>query len=287
MLATAWSSAASNNNHNSHAPNDSSYEPALFEQEMHPLQRAPQRRKKAPNHIPRPPNAFILFRSSFIKNRHVSTEVETSHSTLSKIIGLTWKNLPEDERQKWHAQAKVVLDDHRRQFPQYAFRPVHTKSKGTAGERRKPREVGQKDQKRCAKIAELLVCGKKGQELEEAIQEFDKHHVPEIITRFDTPITANTYVSATKERMSTSPVVSKPAPTTRQKGRTPPILNATTQSHPEDSASREAPNHSLETRSFDTFIESPSFVSHLVRLSMCEARLTSLTIGLRPILFLC
>ena len=163
--------------------------------------RRPTHSKKRPDdHIPRPPNAFILFRSSFIKNQHVSTGVETNHSTLSKIIGLTWQNMPHDERQIWHAKAKKALEDHRRKWPQYAFRPSHTKSKGGT-EKRKVREVEPKDMKRCAKIAELLVEGKKGQELEDAIQEFDRTHVPEVITRFEAPITARAY-----RRSSSAPI---------------------------------------------------------------------------------
>lgn len=150
-------------------------------------------KKRPDNHIPRPPNAFILFRSSFIKSQHVSTEVETNHSTLSKIIGLTWQNLPNEERQIWHAKAKAALDEHKRKFPQYAFKPAHNKGKGGCTGKRKVREVGPKDLKRCAKIAELLVEGKKGTELDAAIQEFDKHHVPEVVTRFEAPITARAY----------------------------------------------------------------------------------------------
>jgi hypothetical protein len=168
-------------------------------------------KKKPANYIPRPPNAFILFRSSFIKSQHVSTEVETNHSTLSKIIGLTWQNLPHDERQVWHAKAKAALEDHKRRFPQYAFRPLHPKGKPT--EKRKVREVGPKDLTRCAKIAELLLKGKKGQELDAAVQEFDRHHVPKVVTRFEAPITARMYrrsssapaVDATKDMFLPSP----------------------------------------------------------------------------------
>lgn len=152
-------------------------------------------RKKPINHIPRPPNAFILFRSAFVKNQHVSSEVETNHSTLSKIIGLTWKSLPKEERQIWYARAKIEQDEHKRKYPSYAFKPVHNKPRALPGEKRKVREVGPKDHTRCEKIAELLVRGKKGLELEAAIQEFDKNHVPEIITRFEAPITANSYTS--------------------------------------------------------------------------------------------
>lgn len=163
--------------------------------------RQPHSKKKPENHIPRPPNAFILFRSSFIKSQHVSTEVETNHSTLSKIIGLTWSNMPEEERKVWHLKAKEALDEHKRKFPKYAFRPVQTKAKGAASEKRKVREVEPKDIKRCAKIAQLLVEGKKGDELNAAVQEFDKTHVPEIITRFEAPITARAY-----RRSSSAPI---------------------------------------------------------------------------------
>lgn len=167
-----------------------------------PAPRRPTHSKKKPeNHIPRPPNAFILFRSSFIKSQHVSTEVETNHSTLSKIIGLTWQNLPEKERQVWHAKAKAALEEHKRKFPQYAFRPTQAKKGGGTLEKRKVREVEPKDMKRCAKIAEFLAAGLKGQDLETAMAEFDKHHVPEVVTRFEAPITARAY-----RRSSSAPI---------------------------------------------------------------------------------
>ena len=47
--------------------------------------------------------------------------------------------------------------------------------------------------KRCEKIAALLVEGMKGNELEAAVQEFDRTHVPEVVTRFEAPITARAY----------------------------------------------------------------------------------------------
>ncbi|KAJ6513384.1 hypothetical protein C8R45DRAFT_963485 [Mycena sanguinolenta] len=166
--------------------------------EPSPVRRSPHTRKKSDNHIPRPPNAFILFRSSFIKSQSVSTEVETNHSTLSKIIGLTWKNLPPEERRVWHDKAMDAVAEHKRNFPTYAFRPKHPRGKKADPDgaptkpKRKVREVYQ-DPQRCKKIAELLVEGKKGVELDRAIQEFDKHHVPAIVTRFEAPITARAY----------------------------------------------------------------------------------------------
>ncbi|KAF9266040.1 hypothetical protein L218DRAFT_997381 [Marasmius fiardii PR-910] len=207
--------------------------------------RRPAHSKKKPeNHIPRPPNAFILFRSSFIKSQHVSTEVETNHSTLSKIIGLTWQNLPEDERRVWHAKAKQALDDHKRKFPQYAFRPLHSKGKGGT-EKRKVREVGPKDLKRCAKIAELLVEGKKGLDLNAAIQEFDKHHVPEIVTRFEAPITEHSFRRSKSHYVGDTDIEDEVVETRASSPSPPPSRSRS----PSKALSRSSSSRSLSQRS--------------------------------------
>jgi hypothetical protein len=44
------------------------------------------RKKRDASYIPRPPNVFILFRSSFIRSQQVTGKVEGNHSNLSKII---------------------------------------------------------------------------------------------------------------------------------------------------------------------------------------------------------
>lgn len=44
-------------------------------------------RKDSIDHIPRPPNAFMLFRQNFVHQRHVPGSIETSHNSLSKIVG--------------------------------------------------------------------------------------------------------------------------------------------------------------------------------------------------------
>ncbi|KAG1751573.1 uncharacterized protein EDB91DRAFT_1106066 [Suillus paluster] len=243
---------------------ETTFEPVLFPTPTGECSsRRPTHSKKRPDdHIPRPPNAFILFRSSFIKSQHVSTGVETNHSTLSKIIGLTWQNMPHDERQIWHAKAKKALEDHRRKWPQYAFRPSHAKAKGGT-EKRKVREVEPKDMKRCAKIAELLVEGKKGQELEDAIQEFDRTHVPEVVTRFEAPITARAY-----RRSSSAPIdypetkksfiLSSPASRRIRATSSHPSLSSTWKSQCEDLPLR---SDSLASEDCLDFSTSSSFIS--------------------------
>ncbi|KAJ3915113.1 hypothetical protein F5877DRAFT_49187 [Lentinula edodes] len=70
--------------------------------------------EKSEEHIKRPPNAFILFRTWFIEKQRVSVKVEKNGSALSTIIGLVWRRLPEDERQIWYRKAEIALEDHRR-----------------------------------------------------------------------------------------------------------------------------------------------------------------------------
>ncbi|KLO08106.1 hypothetical protein SCHPADRAFT_944719 [Schizopora paradoxa] len=86
-----------------------------------------------PAHIPRPPNAFILFRSSFIRSQHVSAQIEGNHGTLSKIVGMVWHALPFREREVWQAKARKALAEHRRKYPGYSFRPAKDRSRGGGG----------------------------------------------------------------------------------------------------------------------------------------------------------
>ena len=156
-----------------------------------PIKRRSRTLKKKPRkHTPRPPNAFMLFRASLIHNKSVSVDIETKHSTLSKIFGLAWRKLSDEERQIWHVKAKSVQEEHKRKFPQYAFRPARARNKV---EMRKTREVGMDDAGRCAQIAELLTQGLKGSELNAAIAEYDRNNVPKIDIRFTAPTTAGAY----------------------------------------------------------------------------------------------
>ncbi|KAF4584680.1 hypothetical protein EYR40_004667 [Pleurotus pulmonarius] len=194
----------------------------------------PNHRKKRPsNHIPRPPNAFILFRSHFIRSQRVSQTVEANHSTLSKIIGITWQNLPNQERQEWHGKAKRAVDEHRRKYPQYAFRPQHSKrcgggevSAASGSVKRKVRDIEPRDNKRCAKIAELLIQGKKGDELDAAILDYDKHHVPIVVTRFEEPLTAEEYRSSSSPARSVSSIPDRESLTMQ------PLVTSPTVPHP-------------------------------------------------------
>ncbi|KAK7014625.1 HMG box domain-containing protein, partial [Favolaschia claudopus] len=145
-------------------------------------------------HIPRPPNAFILFRSCFVRAGAVPADVEPSHSSLSSIAGLIWAKLPAPEKELWHRKAKEEREKHRERFPGYAFRPRYrsgswsdadSENSGGGGgggnsggqtqtsRRRQQREVAPADRIRQAHIASLLLVGLTGAALNEAIATFD------------------------------------------------------------------------------------------------------------------
>ncbi|KAN0118345.1 hypothetical protein V8E52_005321, partial [Russula decolorans] len=150
-------------------------------------------KKRDAGHIPRPPNAFILFRSSFIKSESVPGNIEGNHSTLSKIIGIVWKTLPPAERQLWEKRAVQAQADHRARYPDWRFRPgtnvdaiakrktkdknkdrPPTRRRRGSGGRCKGKRRGVIQERRCAQIAELIARGVKGVELSSAVQAWDK-----------------------------------------------------------------------------------------------------------------
>ncbi|KXN82357.1 Transcription factor SOX-8 [Leucoagaricus sp. SymC.cos] len=157
----------------------------------------------ARTHIPRPPNAFILFRSAFIKSNHVPGKVEGNHSTLSKIIGRCWKALSPQERRPWEEKARMAQAQHRTLYPDWRWTPEANalgkkrvrkskKSEPSDGDdssetpsrrRARPKDKGKARERdaesdelsedaRVAKIADLVKEGKTGAELEKALEEW-------------------------------------------------------------------------------------------------------------------
>ncbi|KAK6988252.1 hypothetical protein R3P38DRAFT_3444350 [Favolaschia claudopus] len=150
----------------------------------------PQTQPHTQTRIPRPPNAFILFRSFFIRAREVPADVEPSHASLSAIAGLTWAALPASEKAAWHRKAKEERERHRERFPGYmSASDSNTDNRGryvgwgnregasaavvARPRRRRQREVAPPDRMRQAHIASLLLSRLRGVELREAMEKFD------------------------------------------------------------------------------------------------------------------
>ncbi|KAF5393963.1 hypothetical protein D9757_000080 [Collybiopsis confluens] len=88
-------------------------------------------------HIPRPPNSFMLFRSDFLKRDVIPASVEKRQQTLSRVAGEVWNLMSAEEKKIWHDKAAEALKQHNEKFPNYKFSPARrgsarkNKSKGT------------------------------------------------------------------------------------------------------------------------------------------------------------
>ncbi|KAJ6514291.1 hypothetical protein C8R47DRAFT_569727 [Mycena vitilis] len=153
--------------------------------------RVPPGKRRSQGYVPRPPNAFMLFRADFVRQKHVPGSIETNHGSLSKIIGNCWRSLPLPEKHIWETKAKQAKAEHKLKYPDYKFRPVHNKrgptpaastststapqpvSRSTSESRVKGQLSPQEDERRCEDVAALLLQGKKGEELAWAVRDLD------------------------------------------------------------------------------------------------------------------
>ncbi|KAI0333305.1 HMG-box, partial [Cubamyces sp. BRFM 1775] len=76
---------------------------------------------KKPSHIPRPPNAFILFRSYMQRTRFKGGEIP--QRKISILLGEEWRGMPEERKAYWNMEAKKVKDAHAQQYPDYRYNP--------------------------------------------------------------------------------------------------------------------------------------------------------------------
>jgi len=170
------------------APGSPTTHPKLFPPSETPAppparKRCPPGKRRSQGYIPRPPNAFMLFRADFVRQKHVPGSIETNHGSLSKIIGNCWKQLPLDEKKVWEARARQEKAAHKVLYPNYRFRPVHNKNKKRAADAadaakppkadtRRP-EASPEEEIRCEEVTQLLLEGKKGEDLAQAVRALD------------------------------------------------------------------------------------------------------------------
>lgn len=130
----------------------------------------PAPRLRSGNRIPRPRNAFMIFRSEFWATAKISKTVEHDHRHISRIIGHCWNQLTEEEKAVWRRRAEQEKIEHQIKYPGYRFSPnVRTKQVV----KRNVKRNGEDEMLRCKKVAELLLAGKAGKELDNAVQSID------------------------------------------------------------------------------------------------------------------
>ena len=126
--------------------------------------------KSVTKRIPRPRNAFMIYRSTVWAQQKIPTGIERDHRHISRIIGHCWNSLPEEEKRIWRAKAEEEKQEHLRKYPGYRYSPITRKDKPV---KRNVNRNGEKDKQRCKKVAELLLSGTEGLALESAVKVLD------------------------------------------------------------------------------------------------------------------
>ena len=94
--------------------------------------RAQRNRNRDPSWIPRPRNAFIIFRCEYSRE-HAQGAQESQNDddlnnasvkTLSKRAAEAWKQLHPSERERYKILADREREEHARLYPHYRFRPM-------------------------------------------------------------------------------------------------------------------------------------------------------------------
>lgn len=86
-------------------------------------------RKKDPNRIPRPRNAFILFRQKHHQELLEEGGKIRTNPEVSKELGRRWRNLPPEEKAYWVKQAEEEKKRHAEKYPNYKYTPKRNSKK--------------------------------------------------------------------------------------------------------------------------------------------------------------
>ncbi|KAJ6565983.1 high mobility group box domain-containing protein, partial [Mycena sp. CBHHK59/15] len=84
-----------------------------------------------PEKIPRPPNAFIVFRTEFAHLHHNPQVSRSRRGNGAKVLGRTvsgkaadaWRLLSPEEKQHYVRLADLEKEKHARKHPNYQYRP--------------------------------------------------------------------------------------------------------------------------------------------------------------------
>ncbi|KAF8147756.1 high mobility group box domain-containing protein, partial [Mycena galopus ATCC 62051] len=74
-------------------------------------------------HIPRPRNAFILFRCDYArqKNERKLPKETTDQNDMSRLVGSIWRNMTREQRAPWVVLAEAEKKKHAVLYPGYKF----------------------------------------------------------------------------------------------------------------------------------------------------------------------
>lgn len=128
-------------------------------------------RRRPKGNPPRPPNAFMLFRSDFwAREKQKEVPIERDHRDISRIAGHCWNNLDDEERARYKRLAAQRKEMHNLEHPGYQYIPSTRRERA----KRKLRKGAEEEEERCRKLASFVMEGLSHADLREAMKHIEK-----------------------------------------------------------------------------------------------------------------
>ena len=89
------------------------------------------------------------------------------HQNVSIITAKMWAEAPAEQKAHFNELAKIEKEEHMKKYPGYRYQPVYRRTNVI---RRRVRK-DEAEEEKCKSVAELLMKGKVGKELEAEIRE--------------------------------------------------------------------------------------------------------------------
>ncbi|THV00667.1 hypothetical protein K435DRAFT_963932 [Dendrothele bispora CBS 962.96] len=88
-------------------------------------------KKRSVGHIPRPRNAFILFRCDLVRQNKIPVEFQADHKNISRMAGMMWKSLSGTRKKPWVELAEMEKRFHAQRYPSYTYHPGRSRNAGS------------------------------------------------------------------------------------------------------------------------------------------------------------
>ncbi|KAL0581369.1 hypothetical protein V5O48_000633 [Marasmius crinis-equi] len=153
---TSESNDASYSPHPPPPPSECPSPPSSHDEQYSAHHHTTRTKKGSEDHVPRPPNAFILFRS-WLWECQKQNPTERDHREISRMAGVKWNRLSSEEKDYWRKRAYQVKIAHKVAHPEYRYAP-NARRKPRVQKKKAPRS-NQKEVRRCEQVAERLMRG--------------------------------------------------------------------------------------------------------------------------------
>jgi HMG (high mobility group) box len=137
----------------------SSESPSKFSSIASEPLRASHSRRQPKDHVPRPPNAFLMFRSEFwAREKQKEKPIDRNHRNISRIVSHCWNSMGNEEKARYQALAQERKQLHRLEHPNYKYAPANRTSKPAKKKPKKESNKGDEQEKdNCRRLAALVM----------------------------------------------------------------------------------------------------------------------------------